>query len=231
MSESNRRFVIGAELRASAGDDGMIVNARAVKYGALSLPGVPMPGARERIAAGCFRDSLANGDDVVALWNHNQDVPLGRVKNGSLKLVDDKDSLRFSVRLNPAVQAHRDTYELVKDGTIGECSFAFSGVDDDWTNEQDERGNAYILRTVKSAKLHDVSLVVSPAYSDGATTAQARSLAYRFAAAPVGDTGWVAEVNAKLTALGRQFAADEDAYLREQVARLGEEIRKQGMGS
>jgi HK97 family phage prohead protease len=231
MSENNRRFVIGAELRAAAGDNGMVVNARAVKYGALSLPGVPMPGARERIAAGCFRDSLANGDDVVALFNHNQDVPLGRVKNGTLKLTDDKDSLRFSLRLNPDVQAHRDMHALVKDGTIGECSFAFSGVDDDWTNEDDERGNPYILRTVKSAKLHDVSLVVSPAYSDGATTAQARSLAYRFATTPTGDSGWVAEVNAKLAALGRQFAADEDAYLREQVNRLGEQIRRQGMGS
>src|ERR1051326_6991614 len=186
MSENNRRFVIGAELRATRerdddDDEELVVEARAVKYGALSMPGVPMPGARERISAGCFRDSLADGDDVVALWNHNQDAPLGRVKNGTLKLTDDKDSLRFSVRLNPAVQSHRDTYELVKDGTIGDCSFAFSGVDDDWTQEQDERGNPYILRTVKSAKLHDVSLVLSPAYGDGATTAQARSLAYRFA--------------------------------------------------
>lgn len=231
MSENNRRFVIGAELRAAAGDNGMIVNARAVKYGALSLPGVPMPGARERISAGCFRDSLRNGDDVVALFNHNQDVPLGRVKNGTLKLTDDNDSLRFSVRLNPAVQAHRDLHALVKDGTVAECSFAFSGVDDDWTNEQDERGSPYILRTVRSAKLHDVSLVVSPAYGSGATTAQARSLAYRFATIPAGDAGWVAEINAKLTALGRQFADDEDAYLREQVNRLGEEIRRQGMGS
>jgi HK97 family phage prohead protease len=230
MSESNRRFVIGAELRAAAGDEGMVINARVVKYGALSLLGVPMPGARERIAAGCFRDSLANGDDVVALFNHNQDVPLGRVKNGTLRLTDDKDSLRFSVRLNPTVQAHRDMHALVKDGTIGDCSFAFSGVDDDWTNEQDERGNSYILRTVKSAKLHDVSLVVSPAYGNGATTAQARSLAYRFATTPIGDGGWVAEVNAKLTALGRQFADEETAYLREQVNRVGEEIRRQAMG-
>jgi len=226
----NRRYVVGCELRAAAGDDGMTIEARAVKYGALSLPGVPMPGARERIAAGCFRNSLANGDEVVALFNHDPNVPLGRTRNGTLKLTDDKDSLRFSVRLNPAVQAHRDIAALVKDQTVSECSFAFSDVDDEWSDGQDERGIHCMLRTIKSAKLRDVSLVLTPAYSDGATIAQARSLAYRFAA-PIGDAGWVTEVNAKLTTLGRQIAADEDTYLREQVARLGEEIRKQGMGS
>jgi len=224
---------LGAELRATRepedDDEELVVEARAVKYGALSLPGVPMAGARERIAAGCFRDSLASGSDVVALWNHNQDAPLGRLRNGTLTLQDTKDALNFTVRLNPKVQSHRDLHQLVSDGTVADCSFAFSGVEDDWSDAMDERGNPYILRTVKRAKLHDVSLVLSPAYGDGATTAQARSLAYRFATTPVGDDGWVAEVNAKLAALGRQFAAEEDAYLREQVDRIGAEIRRQGM--
>src|SRR6266481_2808341 len=159
MNET-RRFVIGAALRATragAGDDALIVEARAVKYGALSLPGVPTAGARERIAAGAFRNTLASGDDVVALFNHNQDAPLGRLKNGTLKLQDSPDALNFTIRLNPNVQAHRDLHELVKDGTVADCSFAFSQADDDWSDEKDERGKPYILRTVKSAKLHDVS--------------------------------------------------------------------------
>jgi hypothetical protein len=48
---NNRRYVLGAELRAAASDDdSLTITARAVKYNALSLPGVPGAGARERIA-------------------------------------------------------------------------------------------------------------------------------------------------------------------------------------
>ncbi len=207
MTET-RRFVIGAQLRAKrTGDDSMIIEARAIKYGALSLPGVPTAGARERIAAGCFRSTLANGNDVVALFNHNSNAPLGRTKNGTLKLQDSPDALNFTVRLNPNVQTHRDLHELVKDGTLADCSFAFSDVDDDWTNEKDERGQPYMLRTIRSAKLHDVSIVLAPAYSDGATAVQARALAYQFAE--------------------KTLLNEHDAAVRARLERIGAEIRQQ----
>jgi HK97 family phage prohead protease len=177
---NNRRFVVGAELRASKSEKGLTIVARAVKYGALSLPNVPAPGCVERIAPGCFAKSLANNDEVVALVNHDPSQILGRTRNGSLQLLDDENSLRFAVRLNPNVQAHRDVHALVSDGTLSECSFAFSDVQDEWSDGSDDRGNRCKVRTIRSAKIHDVSIVTNAAYSGGATDAQARCLAYRF---------------------------------------------------
>ena len=214
---TQRRLIIGAELRAETADNSLIIFGRAVKYGALSQPGVPGPGCRERMAPGCFKDGIAAGDDVVALVNHDPSRILGRIRNGSLRLTDDSDSLRFDIRLNPNVQAHRDLHALVKDGTLSECSFAFGAVDDDWSAMRDERGNRYQLRTVKRAKLYDCSIVTTPAYSDGATAAHARNLAYNFGAKA---DPWAAE-RAKLAELDARF---EDECNRIRCERLGMEV-------
>ena len=214
---TQRRLVIGAELRAENENSGLIICGRAVKYGALSQPGVPAPGCCERMAPGCFRESIAAGDDVVALVNHDPSQILGRIRNGSLTLTDDSDSLCFSIRLNSTVQAHRDLHALVKDGTLSECSFAFRAIDDDWTSTRDERGNRFQLRTVKSAKLYDCSIVTTPAYGDGATAAHARNLAYDFS---IGGDPW-ADERAKLAELDAKF---EDECNRIRCQRLGIEI-------
>jgi HK97 family phage prohead protease len=180
-----RRYVQGAELRASADDNTLVINARAIKYGALSLPNVPCRGGKERIARGAFRDSLASGQDVLALYQHDgtNNPPLGRTKNGSLKITDKDDGLYYQIRLNPAVQFHKDIHALVRDGSIDECSFGFQCEDDDWSDEKDENGDRYNVRTVRKARLLDCSLVLSPAYSEGATNATARNISYRFAPA------------------------------------------------
>src|SRR5208282_4895197 len=124
----------------------------------------------ERIAPGCFSDSLSAGDEIVCLVNHNSSEILGRTRNGTLSINDSPTALTFRCKLNKNVQAHRDLYELVKDGTISECSFSFSCDKQSW----DEAG-AVPLRTVQHGKLFDVSLVVNPAYSSGATLAEARA--------------------------------------------------------
>ncbi len=252
MKQEDRRYIIGAELRASA-DNGLVIFARAVRYGALSLPGVPIAGGRETIAAGAFSASIKNGDDVVALYNHNQSAPLGRVSNAKLKLQDTPDALNFTVTLNPQIAAHRDLYQLVKDQTVKDCSFGFFCLDDAWSHEQDENGKPYILRTVRAARLTDVSLVTSPAYSEGATMAQARSLAYA-AAQPVRiptlrrsttrvrfpkdmcledlrDFKQMSELRAKAARLGTVIEADERVVRRERCAELTKRIHEAAKGA
>jgi HK97 family phage prohead protease len=225
----DRRFVVGAEIRASADDNTLVINARAVKYGALSLPNVPCRGGRERIASGAFRDSIASGSDVLALYQHDQNQPpLGRLKNGSLKLVDkDNDGLYFQIRLNPAVQFHRDIHALVKDGSIDSCSFGFQCEDEDWSDDKDESGERFTLRTVKRAKLLDCSLVLSPAYGDGATSAQARNISYRFnqpAQRPKSFEDLIKERTGKEYRAPR-IALNEDALLRAKAAKYAADIR------
>jgi HK97 family phage prohead protease len=181
---TDRRFVVGAELRADTKAGAFTITARAVKYGALSEPNIPVAGGRETIARGAFKDSLASGTDVLALYQHDQNQPpLGRLKNGSLSIQDTDDGLYFTVRLNPAVQYHKDIHALVKDGSIQDCSFGFivNPGGDEW-KQVTEKGASYMLRTVRSAKLFDCSLVLTPAYGNGATAAQARNISYRFTA-------------------------------------------------
>src|SRR6185369_5208677 len=62
----------------------------------------------EVISPGAFKRSLANRDDVKALFNHNAEAVLGRVRNNTLVLNDSTEGLRFTVKLNPESQSHRD---------------------------------------------------------------------------------------------------------------------------
>lgn len=172
----DKRISIDAELRASGSGDQYVLEGRAIKYNSLSKS---LGGFREKIAPGCFRADLATADhDCVALRDHDPSQILGRESNGTLTLTDSNDGLRFRIQLNPAVQAHRDLHALVKDGTLHECSFAFgveSPDDEEWEKGTDERGKRIAIRTVKRAKLFDVSVVTNPAYGNDATSAQARA--------------------------------------------------------
>ena len=152
------------ELRADGNN--FEIAARAIKYNAISQD---LGGFVERVSPGAFTESIKRGDEIVCLVNHQQSEILGRTRNGSLEIEDSPDALRFRCKLNRAIQAHRDLYEMVKSGLISECSFAFTVDDQEWDNSHKPP-----LRTIKRGTLYDLSVVVSPAYANGATSAEAR---------------------------------------------------------
>jgi hypothetical protein len=89
--------------------------------------------------------------------------------------------LKFTCRLDKNQQSHRDLYSSIKRGDINECSFAFAvdGEDgDDFSTSKDAQGRSFSCRTVKRAKLFDVSAVTHPAYGGTATAVSARSADY-----------------------------------------------------
>ncbi len=226
MSDKNIRYVIsGANLsvRSSQGDEAATayIDGRAFSYRVKSAKGVPFPGAVEQIAPGAFRDSLASGQDVVATWNHStEQIPLGRLCNKTLVLRDGPQGMDFTINLNPKVSTHSDIRELVRNNTIDQCSFAFT-VDpngDDWADYYDDEDRChYQLRTVNSARLFDIALVMSPAYPVGtsATARNLRSLAYSF--------GPPAQ---EWDELRTQAESAIDNYHRQRAAELADEIRK-----
>lgn len=168
-----RRFLDNAELRVA--DDGeMRIEGVAIRYNALSKANVPAAGCREKIAPGCFTRSLKSDGDVLAYYNHDSNALLARTSNGSLRLMDGKDALRFSIRLNPNVSLHRDIHALTKDRTLRGMSFGFVADDDDWQNGTDDDGKRCQIRTVKTGRLAEISIVGTPAYPN--TDAQARAL-------------------------------------------------------
>jgi hypothetical protein len=65
----------------------------------------------------------------------------------------------------------------VKRGDLSECSFAFIVDGEDGQSFSSPDRNGLLTRTIKRAKLLDVSVVASPAYGNGATSVDARSAA------------------------------------------------------
>ena len=125
-------------------------------------------GFREKIERGAFTDSLANNDEVHALFNHSNDRLLGRRGAGTLRLQEDDHGLKIEID-PPNTSDGRDVVELLRRGDLASMSFGFYNVTDYWETVEEED-----IRTIKKARLFDVSIVTTPAYL--ATEAAVRSL-------------------------------------------------------
>jgi len=121
----------------------------------------------ERILPGAFDRALADGDDVVALYNHNENFVLGRTPN-TLELNSTEQGLEYRID-PPDTQYAKDLQTSISRGDIRGSSFAFQVEEQDWIEEDDK-----IVREVRSVRLSDVSPVTRPAYS--ATSTGLRSL-------------------------------------------------------
>lgn len=152
-----------AELRAE-GDDG---SPRLAGYAALyNVWSEDLGGFREMIEPGAFTPVL--GNDVRALWNHDDNYVLGRVSANTLRLKEDERGLYVEIE-PPETQWARDLVVSVKRGDVTQMSFQFRVDEDRWVEE-----NGETQRYVKTfARLYDVSPVTFSAYPQ--TTLQARS--------------------------------------------------------
>jgi len=132
-------------------------------------PSEPLPFI-ERIAPGAFARSLRSKNDVKLLWNHDTGEVLGSTRAGSMTLTEDQFGLKVDAQL-PNTQRGRDTAELLRSGLVDSMSFGFNvpAGGDAWNADGTER-------TLKSVRLHEVSIVAFPAYSATAGTASVRSL-------------------------------------------------------
>jgi HK97 family phage prohead protease len=79
----------------------------------------------ETVRRGSFRATLAAGDDVAMLVDHDGSKLLGRTASGTLQLREDAHGLAFTCQL-PATQLAEDVLELTRRGDIRACSFGFT---------------------------------------------------------------------------------------------------------
>lgn len=158
------RVFSSSELRAV--DGGKKIAGYAAIFSSLSEN---LGGFREKIAPGAFKDSIANGDDVRALIDHNPSLVLGRTKAGTLRLGEDSRGLHYEVD-PPDTQYARDLAESLRRGDIDQSSFGFQTIEDEWG--KDEKGQP--IRTLTAVRLFDVSVVTFPAYT--ATSVGLRAL-------------------------------------------------------
>lgn len=155
------------EVREADADGPLIVGYAAV-FNQLSEN---LGGFRERIAPGAFRESLAAGDDVRALWEHDPQYVLGRNVAGTLTLAEDRQGLRVAIR-PPATTWAADLMTSMRRGDVNQMSFGFSVPKggDSW-----EMVDGTQIRTLKRVRLADVSVVAYPAYPTTSAEARARA--------------------------------------------------------
>lgn len=168
MPDIERRFTPNAKatIETRADEDGTnhIVGYAAVYYdGTRDTEYELWDGAVERIMPGAFDEPLKNNDDVVALFNHDSNMLLGRRSADTLGLSSDKKGLPYDiVRGNTTVG--NDVAEHVARGDLTGSSFAFRVTDERWIDDGDRE-----IREVNGVELFDVGPVTYPAYK-GTTT-------------------------------------------------------------
>jgi HK97 family phage prohead protease len=169
VSDIERRYLTErVELRVSDSGPG-VLRGYAAKFGKLSQN---LGGFVEQVDPRAFNKSIADGLDVLARYNHNDNMLLGRTSSGTVKLTVDATGLRYDVSL-PDTTVGRDLAVLAARGDVSQSSFAFVVPQggDSW-GESDQ---GMPLRTLESVILRDVAPVNSPAYLD--TSVGLRSLA------------------------------------------------------
>ena len=182
MSELERRFTpVPVELRVA--NDRKRIGGYASVFNSSSRN---LGGFVEQVAPGFFNDSRSRGwPDVVARYNHDDNMVLGTTGSGTLSLALDSTGLLYDV--DPP-KGRADVLELVERGDIRTSSFAFQTLEDEWT--QTDQG--FPQRMLMTGILVDVAPVVSAAYPDA--TAGLRSLA-RAMNAPIEDVQALAKDN------------------------------------
>jgi HK97 family phage prohead protease len=170
MSEFERRYTAGkVELRAR--DEKRTIGGYAAKF---EKPSQNLGGFIEVIQRSFFNKSKGDGwPDVLARYNHDDNMLLGTTGSGTLRLNVDEVGLDYQVDLP---QARGDVLELVDRGDVHKSSFAFRVYEDDWTMSD----QGFPQRSLLSGQLIDVAPVNSPAYLD--TSTGLRSLADKFEA-------------------------------------------------
>ena len=163
VSEIEQR-VNPAEFEVREEGDGMHFSGYAALF---ESPSQPLP-FTEKIARGAFKRSLRARNDIKFLWNHDSGEILGSTRAGTLTLSEDDRGLKVEGML-PNTSRGRDVAELLRRGDVDAMSFGFSVPQggDTWSADGSER-------TLKSVRLHEVSVVAWPAYTATAGTVSVR---------------------------------------------------------
>lgn len=131
-----------------------------------------------QVLGGWFKETIdpraldnTNMDNVSSLFNHNDNMILGR-SGVNLELEVDAIGLKFRVTPTNTSYAN-DLMENIRMGIVNQCSFAMSGIEGDWRETEDPDIYERHIRSIE--KLWDVSVVTNPAYLDTEAVVGARS--------------------------------------------------------
>jgi uncharacterized protein len=205
---TERRILpLSIELRAGEGDQaGKLVGHAAVFDQWTRIAEFWGDVYEEKMAPGAFKKTISEGD-IRALWNHDVNIVLGRLRAGTLELSEDETGLAATIT-PPDNEWGRPVMEAVKRGDVSGMSIAFQVVKDEWTTpDKKTEPDALRKRVIKEVRLFEVSPVTFPAYPQ--TDISARS-------EDTGDSSPLANAfrATRLAEMGQPLDADERAEIR-----------------
>lgn len=137
-------------------DEPPVIVGHAAVFNKLS---VDLGGYRERIRRGAFAKTIIESD-VRALFNHDANIILGRVKSGTLQLREDESGLLIRA-YPPQTQLVQDmVLTPIRRGDVSQMSFMFNTLRQEWIEDEGKE----LIRELVEVRLYDVSPVTFPAY-------------------------------------------------------------------
>lgn len=126
-------------------------------------PSVDLGGFIEVIAPEAATRMMKEQTDLLGLWNHNTDMPMGRTSAGNMSA--QKDQRGVFMQLAP-LATDTGRLEKVEQHIVKGQSFGFRMIQDEWNFD-----GKIPVRTVTDMRVSELSVVVFPAYPQ--TTAEA----------------------------------------------------------
>ncbi len=133
---------------------------------------------RERYAAGCFDDSIADRNQIVqSCFNHKRDVLLASTRNGTLTLDSTTDALEYVARLDLDDPDAQRVLAKIRSGLVdgASCSFRVSDEDESIESRTYKKDKRWFYDdTLKRCILYEVGPVTDPAYENTSAGLRAR---------------------------------------------------------
>lgn len=164
----DKRYLNIHDLRTSDEDNNPVIEGYFAVFGDIYEV---WDGATESIAPGAFDDSISG--DVRSLYNHNDDLVLGRTSAGTMELRQDSHGLWGRVKINTNDTEAMNAYERIKRGDITGCSFGFNIAEE--TTEVRDDGTVHWTIT-KVNPLYEISPCTFPAYEATHVSARKKNL-------------------------------------------------------
>lgn len=142
---------LAGDVRVMAEGQGLV--GHAIVFNKLSTD---MGGFREVIRSGAVSRLLAENTDLRGLWNHDSNIPLGRISAGTMAV--RKDAYGLVAEIDPPNSASAYV-ESIRRGDVTGMSFAFRAIEDDWRMDGDT-----VIREVTDMHVSELSAVTFPAY-------------------------------------------------------------------
>lgn len=136
------------------------IDARAILFDSWS---VDLGGFRERMMPG----SVTLDGDLVALFDHDTSMVLGRTSAGTMEVRQDAAGVAFTA-YPPETTWAKDLRVSMERGDIRGCSYRMMVEEDDWYVR-----DGMVCRDIKKASISELTVTSMPAYPE--TTAEARS--------------------------------------------------------